>query len=146
MHFIVVFCFKIWSTMAFCIAYLCQQQEDRNIPPKKHHEIPFLRGGILRSSLPPRTAFWIVALWPSLTDQIRQTQEEHGVLRTNIMKYRLWGGMPCSSLPPRTPFWIVALWLSRTDQITQTEEEHGVLRTNIMKYRLWGVCRALPII
>ena len=32
---------------------------------------------------------FVVALWRSLTDYIAQIQEEHGVLRTNIMKYRL---------------------------------------------------------
>ena len=88
MHFIVVFCFKIWSTMAFCIAYLCQQQEDRNIPPKKHYEIPFVRWYAVLFP-PPRTPFWIVALWCPLTTQFTQTEEEHGVLLTNIMKYRL---------------------------------------------------------
>ena len=33
----------------------------------------------------------VVALWRSLIDYIIQTQEEHGVPRTNIMKYRLRG-------------------------------------------------------
>ena len=40
----------------------------------------------------------VVAFVADLTDKIEQTQEEHGVPRTNIMKYRLRGGMPCSSL------------------------------------------------
>ena len=37
----------------------------------------------------------VVAFVAGLTDKIEQTQEEHGVPRTNIMKYRLRGGMPC---------------------------------------------------
>ena len=40
----------------------------------------------------------VVAFVAGLTDKIEQTQEEHGVPRTNIMKYRLRGGIPCSSL------------------------------------------------
>ena len=33
----------------------------------------------------------VVAFVADLTDKIEQTQEEHGVPRTNIMKYRLRG-------------------------------------------------------
>ena len=32
----------------------------------------------------------VVAFVAGLTDKIEQTQEEHGVPRTNIIKYRLW--------------------------------------------------------
>ena len=39
----------------------------------------------------------VVAFVAGLTDKIEQTQEEHGVPRTNIMKYRLRGG--CRALP-----------------------------------------------
>ena len=73
--------------MAFYIACLCQLQEDRNIPPKKHHEMPFLRGCIAVSPTQV-TQLRVVALWRCYIKFV-QTQEEHGVLRTNIMKYRL---------------------------------------------------------
>ena len=39
----------------------------------------------------------VVAFVADLTDKIEQTQEEHGVPRTNIMKYRLRG--VCRALP-----------------------------------------------
>ena len=41
--------------------------------------VPYTRG----------TQLGVAAFVAVFTDKITQTQEEHGVLRTNIMKYRL---------------------------------------------------------
>ena len=38
---------------------------------------------------PRGTQLGVAAFVAAFTDKITQTQEEHGVLRTNIMKYRL---------------------------------------------------------
>ncbi len=71
----------------------------------------------------------VVALWHSFTTRITQIQEEHGVPRTNIIKYRLRGGMPCSSNPLMNAVTSSSLVEGLTDKIAQTQEEHGVFRS-----------------
>ena len=80
--------------MAFYIAYLCQQQEDRNIPPKKHHEMPFLRGCIA-VFLSPKNAILDSSLVASPNYPIH----------TNIRRAR-------RAPSPKTPFWIKIGWRS----------------------------------
>ena len=54
---------------------------------RTYHLLSILQGMPLR----------VEALWRSLLPKLHKSKEEHGVPRTNIMKYRLRGG--CRALP-----------------------------------------------